>query len=180
MSTVSLPEVAFAGDFIGNVARALDSSKDDVQLWALAEKLSALIRDVIPVAVAARQDCRQLQELFAQKKKIALPVDFSERAAEFAKDLALLDRLRGRMAAQTHPARDLFLKDFDVLLAEARTLVGEIDKVTNCVDQAKPEVITIPPLAYLRAMFNLGWSAFRHPFKTTVVDLMTGRIIESY
>lgn len=40
------------------------------------------------------------------------------------------------------------------------------------------ETIRIRPTAYLRAMFNIAWSAFRHPTKTTVIDLETGRIIE--
>ncbi|MBX9581604.1 MAG: hypothetical protein K2X87_14985 [Gemmataceae bacterium] len=35
----------------------------------------------------------------------------------------------------------------------------------------------IPPLAYLRAMWNLWWSAIRHPFSETTIDLSTGRVL---
>jgi hypothetical protein len=41
----------------------------------------------------------------------------------------------------------------------------------------EPAFIRIPPLAYLRAILALAWSTFRHPFKTTEIDLMTGRIV---
>ena len=35
----------------------------------------------------------------------------------------------------------------------------------------------ISPWAFLRAMIAIAWSAFRHPFTTTVVDLSTGRVV---
>ena len=35
----------------------------------------------------------------------------------------------------------------------------------------------ISPLAYLRAMWNLFWSAVRHPFSDTTIDLSTGRVL---
>ncbi len=38
--------------------------------------------------------------------------------------------------------------------------------------------IRISPTAYLKAMFNIAWSAFRHPTKTTIIDLETGKIVE--
>lgn len=37
--------------------------------------------------------------------------------------------------------------------------------------------VRIPPLAYLRAMFNLFWSAVRHPRSETTIDLSTGRVL---
>ncbi|HEY1191977.1 MAG TPA: hypothetical protein VGE74_30385, partial [Gemmata sp.] len=37
--------------------------------------------------------------------------------------------------------------------------------------------VRIPPLAHLRAMFNLFWSAIRHPFSETTIDLSTGRVL---
>lgn len=35
----------------------------------------------------------------------------------------------------------------------------------------------ISPLAYLRAMGNLFWSAVRHPLSNTTIDLSTGRVL---
>lgn len=37
--------------------------------------------------------------------------------------------------------------------------------------------VRIPPLAYLRAMANLFWSAVRHPWSETTIDLSTGRVL---
>lgn len=37
--------------------------------------------------------------------------------------------------------------------------------------------VRIPPLAYLRAMWNLFWSAIRHPLSDTTIDLSTGRVL---
>jgi len=39
----------------------------------------------------------------------------------------------------------------------------------------EPEHIRIGLGAYLRSMWTLLWTAFRHPFTTTVVDLTTGK-----
>ena len=44
----------------------------------------------------------------------------------------------------------------------------------------RPEVVRIGFIPYLRAMLNLVWSAFRHPTKTTEIDLMTGRIVRHF
>ncbi|HTU20257.1 MAG TPA: hypothetical protein VMG10_19490 [Gemmataceae bacterium] len=43
--------------------------------------------------------------------------------------------------------------------------------------EAEPQLLRIPPLAYLRAMFMIAWSAFRHPWSTTTIDLATGRVV---
>jgi hypothetical protein len=32
------------------------------------------------------------------------------------------------------------------------------------------------PLRFLRAMLAIAWSAFAHPFSSTVIDLDTGRV----
>lgn len=40
------------------------------------------------------------------------------------------------------------------------------------------EKIRISPFAYIRAMADIAWSAFRYPTKTTIIDLQTGKIIE--
>ena len=37
--------------------------------------------------------------------------------------------------------------------------------------------IRMSPLAYLRAMWNLFWSAIRHPLSDTTIDLSTGRVL---
>ncbi|MFO0824497.1 MAG: hypothetical protein U0792_15505 [Gemmataceae bacterium] len=42
---------------------------------------------------------------------------------------------------------------------------------------AKVWTVRISPLAYLRAMWNLFWSAIRHPLSETTIDLSTGRVL---
>jgi hypothetical protein len=37
--------------------------------------------------------------------------------------------------------------------------------------------VRISPFAYLRAMWNLFWSAIRHPLSETTIDLSTGRVL---
>lgn len=36
----------------------------------------------------------------------------------------------------------------------------------------------ISPIAYLRSIWTVIWTAFRHPFSTTYIDLSTGKIVE--
>jgi hypothetical protein len=38
--------------------------------------------------------------------------------------------------------------------------------------------VYISPKAYLRSMWAILWSCFRHPFSTTVIDLADGTIVE--
>lgn len=37
--------------------------------------------------------------------------------------------------------------------------------------------VRISPLAYLRSMWSLFWSAIRHPLSNTTIDLSTGRVL---
>lgn len=41
----------------------------------------------------------------------------------------------------------------------------------------EPEVIRIPPLAYLRAVLALAWGVIRHPLSITYIDMLTGRAV---
>lgn len=40
-----------------------------------------------------------------------------------------------------------------------------------------PKQVRISPLAFLRSVLAIAWSAFRSPFTTTTIDLSTGRVI---
>jgi hypothetical protein len=40
-----------------------------------------------------------------------------------------------------------------------------------------PPTNRIPPLGYFRSVWTLFWTAFRHPFTTTAIDLSTGQIV---
>ncbi len=44
-------------------------------------------------------------------------------------------------------------------------------------EPARPSVIRIPPSAYLRSVWSLVWGAIRYPFRTTIVDLTTGKSV---
>jgi hypothetical protein len=43
-----------------------------------------------------------------------------------------------------------------------------------------PVTVRIPPRAFLRSMATIFWTAIRHPFRTTEVDLSTGRVVRQY
>jgi hypothetical protein len=38
------------------------------------------------------------------------------------------------------------------------------------------QVFYYPPLRFLQTMFAIAWSAFAHPFSSTVIDLATGDV----
>jgi len=58
-------------------------------------------------------------------------------------------------------------------------LVSRPDVVLPLSPRAERRVFTVrvSPVAYLRAMWNLFWSAIRHPFSETTIDLSTGRVL---
>jgi hypothetical protein len=39
------------------------------------------------------------------------------------------------------------------------------------------EIIRISAWMYLRTIFLLAWSAFRHPFRTTYIDMASGEVV---
>ncbi len=71
------------------------------------------------------------------------------------------------------------------------TVLDQVTDLARTVLLSKPEwnlrlpedlehvvwTIRIPPLAYLRACFNLFWSALRHPLSETTIDLSTGHVL---
>jgi hypothetical protein len=68
----------------------------------------------------------------------------------------------------------------DQLIELARTLLirrPEFDLVLPADLEATVWTVRISPLAYLRAMGNLFWSAIRHPLSETTIDLSTGRVL---
>ena len=40
-----------------------------------------------------------------------------------------------------------------------------------------PVVIRVGFVAYLRTMWSLLWTAFRHPMSTTYIDVKTGKVL---
>lgn len=42
---------------------------------------------------------------------------------------------------------------------------------------AAPEKIRISAWMYVRTIFLMAWSAFRHPFRTTYIDMVGGEVI---
>ncbi len=75
-----------------------------------------------------------------------------------------VDKLVARLFKPRHPLENIVLD---------HTIQQEDPKKEENI-----ETIRISPTAYLRAMFNIAWSAFRHPTKTTIIDLETGKIIK--
>ncbi len=40
-----------------------------------------------------------------------------------------------------------------------------------------PQTIRYSPIMFLKVMLAIAWSAFAHPFSTTVIDVSTGRAL---
>jgi hypothetical protein len=40
--------------------------------------------------------------------------------------------------------------------------------------------VYIPPFAFLRTMLLIAWSAFRHPFSTTTIDMLSGECVQDH
>jgi hypothetical protein len=60
---------------------------------------------------------------------------------------------------------------------EAKVALEQVIDVAIAAVPAMRIVIRISPRAYLLAMWNLFWSAIRHPFSETTIDLSTGRVL---
>src|SRR5437660_2628523 len=59
--------------------------------------------------------------------------------------------------------------------------IGETSDAKKLRDEgADPMSLYISPLAFLRSMGAILWTSFRHPFKTTEVDLSTGQVVRHY
>ena len=48
---------------------------------------------------------------------------------------------------------------------------------TNETTTMETPTVSGSPLVFLRVMAAIAWSAFRHPFTTTVIDLATGKVL---
>jgi hypothetical protein len=44
----------------------------------------------------------------------------------------------------------------------------------------EPIVIKIGAVAFLRTMWSILWTAFRHPMTTSYIDVTTGEVVEPY
>jgi len=110
--------------------------------------------------------------------------------------------LQNLLSAQTHARRELETGEVAKLSAVGMDYYRDVDRfstaaISRCVELARlvlvenPEwgltlpgdldpivwTVRISPLAYMRTMWNLFWSALRHPFSNTTIDLSTGRVL---
>jgi hypothetical protein len=83
-----------------------------------------------------------------------------------------------------HPIRDRFLAAITSEMEQLAELMRTMAVVWEELELETPDDIYetvwtfyVPPLAYLRAMWNLFWSSIRHPLSDTVIELKTGRIL---
>jgi hypothetical protein len=53
----------------------------------------------------------------------------------------------------------------------------ELSAPTTISAADAPEVIRISIRMYLRTIFLMAWSAFRHPFRTTYIDMASGEAV---
>ena len=50
----------------------------------------------------------------------------------------------------------------------------------TAIQSDEPIVVHVSAVAYLRTMWSLLWTAFRHPLTTTYIDAATGEVIDGY
>lgn len=84
-----------------------------------------------------------------------------------------------------------FSQPFSEIIAELDNLADRLRQLLRYVAVAAPEwelqtpdhlvaevwTVRVSPLASLRAMANMFWSAVRHPLSNTTIDLSTGRVL---
>ena len=44
----------------------------------------------------------------------------------------------------------------------------------------EPIIVHVSAFAFLRTMWSLLWTAFRHPLTTTHIDVATGKVLDTY
>jgi hypothetical protein len=72
---------------------------------------------------------------------------------------------------------EVFVKSQDVDFPHFRRRLVCVDGEVFVKSQEVAQPITISPWAFLRSMIAIAWSAFRHPWRTTEIDLTTGRMV---
>jgi hypothetical protein len=75
---------------------------------------------------------------------------------------------------------DLSAREMDQIRAQVEEMIPawlllEGERMEKSQETDPP--VYIRPGAFLRSMFAIAWCAFRHPWKTTEIDLTTGRVI---
>src|SRR5262249_10468918 len=89
------------------------------------------------------------------------PPDNNEQLSALGERLAALHKLQSLLAGQVAGVGERLQEMLD---AELGRRAGEVKR--------------IPPLAYLRTVWALLWTAFRHPFTTTYIDPFTGKVLK--
>jgi hypothetical protein len=56
----------------------------------------------------------------------------------------------------------------------------ESGRLATVAESEETMIIHVSALAYLRTMWSLLWTAFRHPFTTTYIDAATGKVLDRY
>lgn len=54
------------------------------------------------------------------------------------------------------------------------------DRARPSESSEEPIIIHVSAFAYLRTMWSLLWTAFRHPLTTTYIDVVTGEVLYGY
>jgi hypothetical protein len=168
-------------------APSLDSLRDlDVQPYYTTARLTELER------VLAEDDhwLDQVEELYERtcvsadagtdvdEAVVSLWGTACDRMAEYQ---ALIEEARGKAHGRF---RQLFVAAVQKRMDRLADLMRTMAVVWQELDLTTPDdiykavwTIRIPPLAYLRAMGNLFWSAIRHPLSETTIELKTGRLL---
>ena len=75
---------------------------------------------------------------------------------------------------------DLSAREMDQIRARVEEMIPawlllESERIEKSQEEELP--VYIRPGAFLRSMLAIAWSAFRHPWKTTEIDLTTGQVV---
>jgi hypothetical protein len=55
-----------------------------------------------------------------------------------------------------------------------------VSGLATLAESEETMIIHVSLAAYLRTMWSLLWTAFRHPFTTTYIDATTGKVLDRY
>lgn len=111
-------------------------------------------------------------------------VGLCDRLSKYERNAA---ELRGRgwfSSSRLRRAAREVVEEYDSLCERMRDLIRYLVIAAPELDLEIPEhlagsvlTVRVTPLAYLRTMWNILWSAIRHPLSTPTIDLSTGRVM---
>jgi hypothetical protein len=162
------------------------------ELQTLWERLTSRHRrstasgDIAPELAEMVFTLEQFEPLFAKQIEAGEPIGFDESVIRLGWQadccwlsllLNVLHDYRSQLEAGTVARLTTRANRVARFLRTMTTMWPEYELTTPDDIAGFVWTVRIPPLAYLRSMLSLFWSAIRHPLSETTIDLSTGRVL---